>query len=332
MAHESVVARTERSGVERGLTTLATWKPDVVRLRYSLSYVKLFERTFKALQDGRSFDPDRVPSARIEAPADAVPEPYDVLVVRQEVLSGNIAVVERLPTMLRYAPRQLLHYYTDLRGGPDRAFSGMSSKTRSTVQRKVRNYEKFCGGAIRWQAYAAPGEMREYYAQARQIAAKTYQERLFESGLPDTEEFRTRMMELSGRDLVRGFLLFHGDNAIAYLYTPAPDGFLVYDYLGYDPAYAQHSPGTVLQYLALGHLYAERRFPLYYWGFGYSQTKQIFSTGQVLAADIYYFRPTLRNRLAVWLHYGTDRLSEKTGAMLTRLRLKERIKRWLRAR
>ena len=44
------------------------------------------------------------------------------------------------------------------------------------------------------------------------------------------------MVELARRDLVRGFILFHGDNPIAYLYTPAPDGFLVYEYLGYDPA------------------------------------------------------------------------------------------------
>ncbi len=305
------------------------WRSDVVRLRYSLSYLKLFEIRFTALRDTQPFDPNRPPTTQFEAPVERVPDQYDVVVARQRVLSARIPVIQRLPGFLRYAPRQMFHYYTDLQGGAEHAFRAMSAKTRSTLVRKVRNYEKFCGGEISWRTYATPPEMAEFHRQAREIARMTYQERLFESGLPDTEGFRRDMMELANRDLVRGFLLFHGQKAIAYLYTPAPDGFLVYDYLGYDPAYAQHSPGTVLQYLALRALYAEGRFPLYYWGDGYSQTKQIFSTGQVLAADIYYFRPTLSNYLAVWLHYGTDRFSENVGAMLNRVKLKDLVKRWL---
>lgn len=73
----------------------------------------------------------------------------------------------------------------------------------------------------------------------------------------------------------------------------------------------------------------EGRFPLYYWGYGYTQTKQIFSTGHMLAADIFYFRPTFRNYAAVWLHYATDRFSENAGAFLDRLGLKDKINRWL---
>jgi hypothetical protein len=171
--------------------------------------------------------------------------------------------------------------------------------------------------------------MREFQALAAELARKTYQSRLFDSGLPDTDAFRSGMLDLAARDLVRGFLLFHGDLPIAYLYTPAPDGFLVYDYLGYDSAYAEHSPGTVLQYLALEALYAERRFPIYYWSYGYSQTKKVFSTREVLGADLFYVRPTLRNRFAVYLHYGIDRLALSAGNVLSRLRLKQSIKRWL---
>ena len=139
--------------------------------------------------------------------------------------------------------------------------------------------------------YKAPGEMLGYHKHAREIAGKTYQERLFDAGIPDTDAFRTHMVELARADLVRGFVLFHGENPVAYIYTPAPDGYLVYEYLGYDPAYARHSPGTVLHDLALKALCDEGRFPLYYWGYGFSQTKDIFSTGRFLGADIYYFVP-----------------------------------------
>lgn len=312
-----------------GVSALEGWKPKVIGFRYSLSYVKLFEIKFKALEDPRPFNPDRQPVDEVDVPVLEVPAGRDVVTIRHQPLVTEIPVIKRLPGMLRYAPRQLLHFYTDLRRRPDGVFGAMSSKTRSTVVRKVRNYEKFCEGDIRWRMYKTPDEMLVYHQQAREIARKTYQERLFDAGIPDNAPFRTEMLELARRDLVRGFLLFHADNPVAYLYTPAPDGFLVYEYLGYDPAYARHSPGTVLQYLALKALYEEERFPLYYWDYGFSQTKQIFSTGHFLAADIYYFRPTIRNYAAVWLHHSTDRLSETAGALFDRVGLKQRINRWL---
>jgi CelD/BcsL family acetyltransferase involved in cellulose biosynthesis len=171
--------------------------------------------------------------------------------------------------------------------------------------------------------------MKTYLRLAREVARKTYQERLFDSGLPDTAEFREATLELAGRNAVRGYLLFHGGKAVAYLHTPSPDGFPVHDYLGYDPEYSPHSPGTVLQYLALHDLYAEGSFPLYSWGSGYSQAKQVFATGQVLGADIFYFRPTVRNSIAVCLHYAVDRVSERAGRLLARLNLKQALKRRL---
>jgi CelD/BcsL family acetyltransferase involved in cellulose biosynthesis len=238
-------------------------------------------------------------------------------------------VVSQIGDTLCYVPRQLPHFYTDLRGGPEQAFKAMSSKTRATIVRKVRQYKTFCNGEIHWRVYRTPQEMSEFQALASELARKTYQSRLFDSGLPDTEAFRKSMLDLAARDSVRAYLLFHGDLPIAYLYTPAPDGFLVYEYLGYDSAYAEHSPGTVLQYLALETLYAECRFPIYYWGYGYSQTKKVFSSREVLGADVFYIRPTLRNRLAVYLHYGIDRLAVSAGSVLSRLRLKQSIKRWL---
>jgi CelD/BcsL family acetyltransferase involved in cellulose biosynthesis len=308
---------------------VAGWTPTTTSLRYSLSYLRLFELSFKALVDPQRFDPDGLKATDVEPPVNEVPVGYDVVVQRHQLLTTPIPVIQRLPRMIRYAPRQLLHFYTDLRGGADQAFKRMSSKTRSTVMRKVRSYREFCGGEIRWSTYKTIEEMPIFSRLARQVASNTYQERLFGAGLPNTEEFNRQMLELARRDSVRAFLLFHDERPVAYLYLPSADGMLIYDYLGYDPEYIDHSPGTVLQYLALEALYAEQRFPLYYWGFGYSQTKKIFSTGQVLGADVYYFKPTVRNQLAVRLHHSTDCFSEYLGRGLEKLNVKQTLKGWL---
>jgi hypothetical protein len=317
-------------GQVTSLKGVEAWKSQTIRLRYSLSYVKLFEVAFKALQDPSAFDPQRELVTAVQPPIEEVPTGYDVVVQRYQLLAAEIPVIRHLPTMLCYAPRQLLHFYTNLAGGATHAFKGLSSKSRSSLVRKVRNWKDFCGGEIHWGVYKTPDEMRVYHQLARQVARNTYQERLFDSGLPASDDFRREMLDLAQRDLVRGFLLFHDAKPVAYLYLPAPDGFLVYDYLGYDPEYADKSPGTVLQYLALEALYAEERFPLYYWGYGYSQTKKTFSTGQVLGADIFYFRRTLRNILAVHLHHSIDRLSASMGALMERVKLKTYVRRWLR--
>jgi CelD/BcsL family acetyltransferase involved in cellulose biosynthesis len=309
--------------------TINAFRPKTIGLRCSLSYVKLFEFKFKALEDVRPFDPARAPHDASQPWLEKVPTGYEVVVARNEILPDQMPVVQTFGEVLRYAPRQLKHYYTDMTGGAAAAFQGMSAKTRSTITRKVRAYKQFCGGEIRLEVYRTPEELETYFQLARELSRRTYQERLFESGLPETEEFRHTALDLARRDAVRAFLLFDKDKPVAYLYTPAPDGFLVYDYVGYDPAYASHSPGTVLQYLAFEQLYAEQKFPLYYWGYGYSQTKKIFSTGEVLGADIFYFRATFRNRFAVGVHRSADRFSEWAGAILQRWNLKQSIKRLL---
>jgi len=300
-----------------------------IHLRFSLSYVKLFEISFKALENSRPFNPDCTRVTDLRPPLEQLPADYQVIVVRNEILQNEIPAIQCLPNLLRYAPQQTIYFYTDLRGGPQQAFKSMSSKTRSGITRKLRQFKEFCGGEIQWKEYRTRQELQTYFELARLVAQKTYQERLFDGGLPQTAEFRANTLELADRDCVRGFLLFHGEKPIAYLHTPAPDGFPVHDYLGYDPEYASHSPGTVLQYLALQSFYAEGKYPLYYWGYGYSQSKKIFSTGEVRGADIFYFRPTLRNHLAVRLHYATDRFSEGVGKFLEKLHLKQAIKRHL---
>lgn len=305
------------------------WLAKPMRLRCSASYVRLFEIHFKALEDTRPFNLDRAPVTTLDPPFDAVPPEYDVVVLRHQVLENKIPVLRWQNGMLRYAPNQFTHFFTDLRGGADAAFRGMSSKTRSTLARKVRKFADFSGGQIDWRVYQTPDDMETFHGIAREVARKTYQERLFDSGLPESEAFRREMLDLASRDQVRGFVLFHSERPVAYLYTPAPEGLLVYDYLGYDPEFARWSPGSVLQYLALEQICAEQKFPLYCWGFGYSQTKEIFSTRQLLAADVYYFRPTVRNLTAVTLHHAVERTSATVGSILDRLNLKRTIKRWL---
>jgi CelD/BcsL family acetyltransferase involved in cellulose biosynthesis len=83
---------------------------------------------------------------------------------------------------------------------------------------------------------------------------------------------------------------------VSYLYTPADGDTLVYAYLGYDPEFAAHSPGAVLQLEALREAMEEGAFRLFDFTEGDGQHKRQFATGSIDCADLLLLRPSLSNR------------------------------------
>ena len=114
--------------------------------------------------------------------------------------------------------------------------SKFSAKTRSTINRKIRKYADYCGGEIQWKVYKAVGDMAEFFKLARAVSATTYQEKLLDAGLPESEKFFLEMEQLARQQRLRGFVLFHDGRPVSYLYCPVkPSGVVIYAFLGYDP-------------------------------------------------------------------------------------------------
>jgi len=174
--------------------------------------------------------------------------------------------------------------------------------------------------------YSTPDSLVEFHALARQVAVKTYQERLFDGAIPATPEFAERMHALAEQDHLRGFILFVKGRPISYLYLPIYNDTLSYGYLGYDPDFADWSPGTVLLYLALEKVFSEVGFRYFDFTQGMGQTKELFGRASFQQADIYFFRWSLRNAIAVYGHAAMDWCSSSIGRMLDIVGLR----RWLR--
>lgn len=233
--------------------------------------------------------------------------------------------------LLRYVLQEFPRYYIDMAGmdfdGYKAQFSG---KTRSTIQRKVKKFVEHCGGSLRWQTYRSPEEIRAFWSLARAISSKTYQERLLQAGLPDDAQYQRQAEAWAANDGLRAYLLFDGDRPVSYLFCPIRDGVIDYAFLGYDPEYQRHSVGTVLQWLALESLFAERRYRFFDFTEGESDHKRLFATGHLDCAHIAMLRPTWANRFLVRSHQGFNRAVEALGRWLERKQLKSRIQRLLR--
>ncbi|WP_193369778.1 GNAT family N-acetyltransferase [Pelagibius marinus] len=260
----------------------------------------------------------------------ALPEGVDGLYRPSQIVRGEEPDLRFSSTTVRYIESRFRRRFIDLTTGFDNYMSKFSGKTRSTFRRKFRKFREASAGTIDWRVYRSAREMEEFHLTARQVSRRTYQEKLFDAGLPDDADFVAGMLARAESGQVRGFILFLGGEPISYLYLPIVDGRVIYGRLGFDPAYAVLSPGTILQLLALESLFAEQCHRIFDFTEGEGEHKRLFATQEVLCGNVYYLRATTRHRTLVRLHCGTRRLADLVDRQLSRVKLKTHLKHILR--
>lgn len=231
---------------------------------------------------------------------------------------------------LRYVPSRYRRHYIPIVGTFDEYQQHFSGKTRSGLRRKVRKLREHFRGRLELRVCADVDTLLGFHGMAREVSAATYQERLFDEGLPLDEDFRRGMLEAAGRQQAIGFLLLGDDRPIAYIYCPVEGRRIVYRYVGYDSAHARLSPGTVLQWLALEYLFEHRSGQVFDFTEGEGEHKAFFGTRSVECADVYYLRPGLRGWAVCLAHDLSERLNTVSGRLLDRMGLKRAVKRLLR--
>jgi CelD/BcsL family acetyltransferase involved in cellulose biosynthesis len=298
------------------------------QLRYSIGDVCLFRASFRAVLQDAPFGPDVEPQQR------PFPDPVPPGASVSGVIGARVA--GRLPTIgvsrrgVLYVRNQTVNYYVDMRGTFAEYWNGFSSKTRSTLNRKVRKLASVPDGDMQCRLFRAPAEVQEFHALARRVAANTYQEKLFDGAIPSTPEFVAKLRALAAADSFRGFILSVKGSPVAYLYLPVSDGILTYGYLGYEPAYSDWSPGTVLLQLAIEELFAAGGFRYFDFTYGESPTKKLFGREKFLRADVYLFRWTPRNIVLLALHVALDKSSTALGRLLAAIGVRQAVRRFLR--
>lgn len=210
---------------------------------------------------------------------------------------ANLAGLSRSGDLRAFVRQSYERHYAALDQDFDTYLAGFSAKSRSGLKRKRRRFEERSGGALDVRVYRTAYDMAVFHREARDISRLTYQERLLDAGLP--EDGLADMQDLAARDAARGFLLFLDGRAVSYLYAPARGETLIYAFLGYDPAFADLSPGTVLQLEAMRLLLEERRFRWFDFTEGDGQHKRQFATGSIPSCDLLLLRPTIGNLAAV---------------------------------
>lgn len=231
---------------------------------------------------------------------------------------------------LRYVVQTYSHCYIDMQQSFDDYRAKFSAKTRSTITRKVKKWAEHTGGRLQWKTYKTRDELLQFHPLARSVSVLTYQERLLTAGLPDDAPFIDKMTKDADDDKARGYILFDQDRPVSYLYCPIVDDSAIYAFLGYDPQYMKQSVGTVLQWLALEDLFAERRVRYFDFTEGETDHKRLFATHVVSAANVLFLTSSMRHRLLVGAHLRFNRLIAAMREMAVRMGWHATLRRWQR--
>jgi hypothetical protein len=306
------------------------WIYRQVPIKFQLSDKTLFAPTIGLQVSEIGLIEEMPPVADPMPPADQLEIGSEGFLIRSLPVTKVLPRFQKCGEYLRYVPSQYLRYYIDLRLSFEDYTRQFSPKTRSTIKRKIKKYAEHCRNDISWKVYRTEEEMQDFFRLAREVSARTYQEKLLGAGLPDSEDFRRGMESLAREGWIRSFILFDGKRPVAYLYCPIHDGVLIYQYLGYDPQYLKMSVGTILQWFSLEYLFKEGHCRLFDFTEGQSEHKRLFATHNVRCANIYFCRASLRNILLFRSHMVVDVFSSWIGITLDRFGLKARIKKLIR--
>ena len=265
-------------------------------LKYQLSDWTVFSATLPLQMASVKVAERRSPVRQPGPPAETLAAGSQGYLVRALPVAEALSPIVVVGDYLRYVQLQYRHCIIDFRSSFEDYQKKFSSKTRSTINRKVRKYAEHSGGTLSWKTYRTVEELREFLPLAREVAKKTYQEKLLDAGIPESEWFVRGMESLAAQDQVRAYILFDRERPVSYLYCPLDDGTLIYAYLGYDSDYMKLSVGTVLQWLAVEQMFGEGCFRYFDFTEGESDHKRLFATHEMLCANVLFLRNRLRNK------------------------------------
>lgn len=301
-----------------------------VRISFQLSDLTLGSVTLPLLTISEAIDSKKPPAANPQWAAEDLPAGAQGVVLREVPVEPGLPRISRNRGCLRYVMKEYRHCFIDMGSDFDSYRMKFSSKTRSTISRKVKKFKEHCGGELTWKLYRTESEVVEFLTLARALAVRTYQERLMGLGLPGTAEFSMWAAEEARQDRIRAFLLYDGTRPVSYLFCPIDQGVVKYAYLGYDPEYRAHSVGIVLQWLAIESLFAEGVFRYFDFTEGESDHKRMFATHDRLCANIIFVKARPSGYLLVYGHHAVGRLSSFIGELLDRWGLRSQLRRLLR--
>ena len=244
----------------------------------------------------------------------------DAVAIAGFPVSRKVPIFQFPQGLIQYMTWSDTRYLIAISGSFDAYLQSRSAKVRRKLRQRFRSWRALPGGDVPLREFCGPAEIDEFYSIAIPVSHKTWQSKLgAELESLDPREESLRMAE---GDLVRGYVLFCGEKAAAFLICHVKGNTLVESQTGYDPAYARYSPGFLVHYLLIEKLFAEGEMKFLDLMEGtLFPYKAGFTTLKVPSMRFMYFRRKPKEFCFVLLVYLHSKL-EKAASLAKRLVLR----------
>ena len=214
------------------------------------------------------------------------------------------------------------HFSAALPASVDDLYRGLSPKARKNQKWQARRLLKQFDNDIRVRCFRTLSEIPELIADAEEVASKSYQRGLGVGFINDCT-VRERLYCKCRHGWLRGYVLYLAARPVAFWIGDINEGIFHSDFLGYDPAFGEYSPGS---YLVLNVMETfcggSEGVTAVDFGPGAGQYKQMLSTRSWSESPLYIFRPSLKGyclcaarTLAGGIDGGVKRALARTGLL-----------------
>ena len=235
------------------------------------------------------------------------------------------------PLPLRdFANRTASRWRTTLPASLDEFLKRRSRKHRYWLKRIGRVFEKAHPGRVRYETYSSTADVEPFCRHAEKVAQKTYQRGLA-VGFRYDEETKRRLELAAKKGWMRGYVMFLGNEPVAFWFGRLYRGVMALDWTGYAPEYRKYEPGTILFMKMVEDLCRANVREIDY-GTGTSFYKERFGDVHTQEGFVSIHAPSARGLLASAMITVDACLNRTAKAVAESLRIGDRLKRFWRGK
>lgn len=204
-----------------------------------------------------------------------------------------------------------------------------SSKHRKNLQREVRKLREGALGEMRFVRYENPDDVGFFLENAFELSSRTYQWTVYQRGLSAKDLIRSRVRFAAEQGWLRSYLLFCGGRVAAFILGFQYKGRYLLHEIGFDPAMAKQSVGTVQLLLMVEDLFEHNRPQILDFE-SYGKYKEMLSTDKYLQGKMYLFRRGAYGRFLRTGHRMCSSANAAASSVVERFNLKGDLRRRIR--
>jgi hypothetical protein len=195
-----------------------------------------------------------------------------------------------------YFPTAQSHRSTKLRDGAEGFYRNLSPKVRKNLKWQAKKLLQDFANDVSIRCFREPTQVDHMIEDVERVAQKTYQRGLG-VGFVDDPKMRKRLQLEAEKGWLRAYILYVAENPCAFWIGSLFGETFHSSFLGYDPAYAKHSPGMYLITKTIEGLASENgsgHAAQIDWGLGDAQYKEVLGDCEWKESTLHIFAPTLR--------------------------------------